>query len=155
MEEPAVTSKEDTLKRNGTYNRHHDSVKAEDFRHSVFFDPKDLAQVKYEMLRSVAKGESSILEASSRYGFSRQSYYSIKDSVDKEGLSALIPKKTGPRHSYKLTEKGQSFIDRYVADHPDARSNEVNAALQKETGISVHNRTVDRYMAKKSQGSRR
>ncbi len=150
-----MASKEDTLKKNGTYNRNHDSVKAADFQHSVFFDPKDLAQVKYEMLRSVAKGETSILEASSRYGFSRQSYYSIKDSVDKEGLSALIPKKTGPRHSYKLTEKGQSFIDHYVSDHPDARSGEVNKALQKETGISVHNRTVDRYMAKKSHGSRR
>ena len=107
------------------------------------------------MLRSVAKGENSVLEASAKYGFSRQSYYSIKDGVDREGLCALIPKKTGPRQSYKLTEQGKTFIDHYTADHPDAKSSEVNKALQSETGIAVHDRTVSRYMSKKSQGSRR
>lgn len=149
-----MAAKTDILKKNGTYNRNHASVKATDFQKGIFFDAEDLAQVKYEMLRSVAKGENNVLEASAKYGFSRQSFYSIKDSVDKEGLCALIPKKTGPRHSYKLTEKGQSFIDHYVNEHPDAKSSEVNRALQSETGISVHNRTVGRYMAKKSRGSR-
>ena len=150
-----MSAKTEILKKNGTYNRNHASVKAADFQQGIFFDAEDLAQVKYEMLRSVAKGENSVLEASARYGFSRQSYYSIKEGVDKEGLCALIPKKTGPRHSYKLTGEGQSFIDKYVEDHPGATSSEVNKALQNETGISVHNRTVSRYMAKKTQGSRR
>lgn len=150
-----MAAKTDILKKNGTYNRNHASVKAADFQQGIFFDAEDLAQVKYEMLRSVAKGENNVQEASAKYGFSRQSYYSIKDGVDKEGLGALIPKKTGPRHSYKLTDKGQSFIDQYVAGHPDAKSGEVNRALKSETGICVHNRTVDRYMAKKAQGSRR
>lgn len=151
----AMETKTDILKKNGTYNTNYASVKAAEFQQGIFFDAEDLAQVKYEMLRSVAKGENNVMEASVKYGFSRQSYYTIKDGVDKEGLCALIPKKTGPKKSYKLTEQGQSFIDHYVANHPDAKSSEVNKALQSETGISVHNRTVDRYMAKKSQGSRR
>lgn len=155
MREPTMSAKTDILKKNGTYNRNHASVKAADFQQGIFFDAEDLAQVKYEMLRSVAKGENNVLEASGKYGFSRQSYYAIKDSVDREGLGALIPKKTGPRNSYKLTEKGQSFIDHYVQAHPNAKSSEVNKALKNETGICVHNRTVGRYMAKKSQGSRR
>ena len=150
-----MAAKTDILKKNGTYNKNHDSVKAADFQQGIFFDAEDLAQVKYEMLRSVAKGEYNVLEASARYGFSRQSYYSIKDGVDREGLSALIPKKTGPRQSYKLTENGQSFIDQYVETHPSAKSSEINEALKNETGICVHNRTVDRYISKKSQGSRR
>jgi transposase len=150
-----MAGKGDILRKNGTYNKNHDSVKAGDFQQGIFFDAEDLAQVKYEMLRSVAKGENSILEASSMYGFSRQSYYIIKNSVDKEGLSALIPKKTGPKESYKLKKEGQVFIDQYTRSHPDANSNEVNRALREATGISVHNRTVDRYMAKKYQGSRR
>ena len=50
-----MDSKDDILKAGGTYNRAHESVTAEEFRHGIFFDPKDLAQVKYEMLRSVAK----------------------------------------------------------------------------------------------------
>ena len=154
-EDQAMADKPDILRKNGTYNKNYASVKAEDFQHGIFFDSKDLAQVKYEMLRSVAKGENSVLEASSKYGFSRQSYYIIKDGVDREGLSALIPKKTGPKESYKLKKEGQVFIDQYTRNHPDANSNEVNKALKEATGISVHNRTVDRYMAKKHQGSRR
>lgn len=150
-----MAGKRDNLIKNGTYNKNYASVKAEIFQQGIFFDAEDLAQVKYEMLRSVAKGENSVLEASSKFGFSRQSYYIIKDGVDREGLGALIPKKTGPKESYKLKKEGQAFIDRYVGDHPGANSAEVNRALKEATGISVHNRTVDRYMAKKHQGSRR
>ena len=151
----AAGNKTDILKKNGTYNTSYSAVKAEEFQNSLFFDAEDLAQVKYEMLRSVSRGENSVREAAEKYGLSRQSYYIIKDGFEKEGLSALIHKKTGPKFPHKLNEKGQSFIDRYISDHPGAKSSEVNRALLEETGISVHNRTVDRYMAKKYQGSRR
>lgn len=150
-----MASKTDILKKNGTYNRNHASVKAEVFQHGIFFDAEDLAQVKYEMLRSVAKGENSVLEASAKYGFSRQSFYTIKDGVEKEGLGSLIPKKTGPRDSYKLNKECQSFIDIYISGHPDAKPGEINKAMLAKTGVSVHDRTVSRYLSKKGQGSRR
>ena len=114
----AASNKTDILKKNGTYNTSHSAVKAEEFQNSLFFDAEDLAQVKYEMLRSVSRGENSVREAAEKYGLSRQSYYIIKDGFEKEGLSALIHKKTGPKSPHKLTEKGQSFIDRYISDHP-------------------------------------
>ena len=67
------------------------------------------------MLRSVAKGENS---ASWKHPLSMGSQGRattlIKDSVDKEGLSALIPKKTGPKESYKLKQEGQAFGDQYT-----------------------------------------
>ena len=151
----AAGNKTDILKKNGTYNTNHSAVKAGEFQNNLFFDAEDLAQVKYEMLRSVSCGENSVREAAEKYGLSRQSYYIVKDGVEKEGLCALIHKKTGPKSPHKLTEKGQAFIDRYISDHPGANSSEVNRALLEETGISVHNRTVGRYMAKKHQGSRR
>ena len=49
----AASNKTDILKKNGTYNTSHSAVKAEEFQNSLFFDAEDLAQVKYEMLRSV------------------------------------------------------------------------------------------------------
>lgn len=150
-----MAGKTEILKKNGTYNRNYHAVKAEEFQQGIFFDAKDLAQVKYEMLRSVAKGENSVLEASSKYGFSRQSFYSIKNVMEKEGIGALIPKKTGPKDSHKLTTECQAFIDRYAESHPDAKSSEINKAMQAETGVCVHDRTVGRYMSKKDRGSRR
>jgi len=53
-------SKIDILKENGTFNAEGGSVKADNFLHGIFFDPNDLMQVKYEMLRSVDKKELSI-----------------------------------------------------------------------------------------------
>ena len=51
-----------------------------------------------------------------------------------------------------LAKEGQEFIDNYLAEHPEAGSSEVNAALKAELDITVHNRTVGRYMSKKHPG---
>lgn len=147
-------SKIDYLKENGTYNPDGHSVLAEDFQHGIFFDPYDLLQVKYEMLRSVEKKELSVTEASDKYGLSRQTYYITKERMEKGGIFALLPRKTGPQKNIKLTDAGLHFIDRYLAQHPDAGSHEVNCALAAETGINVHDRTIARYLSKKRQGSR-
>lgn len=147
-------SKTDILKSNGTYNINSASVRAENFQHGIFFDPCDLIQVKYEMLRCVERKELSISEATKRYGFSRQTYYSLKAAVEEGGIMALIPQKTGPKNNFKLIEEGQLFIDAYLRKHPEANSHEINAALEESTGIAVHDRTVDRYISKKWHGSR-
>ena len=48
-------SKEDILKANGTYNRSHGKVTAEKFLTGGFYDPMDIIQVKYEMLREASE----------------------------------------------------------------------------------------------------
>ena len=145
----AASNKTDILKKNGTYNTSHSAVKAEEFQNSLFFDAEDLAQVKYEMLRSVAKEGVSISDAAERYGLSRQTYYISKNAVENQGMGGLIPQKRGPKGSHKLGVQAEEFIDRYMKEHPNANSAEINRELAKATGIQVHNRTVSRYMAKK------
>lgn len=149
-----MSGKEEFLKNNGTFNKASDAVTAEDFKNGIFFDPRDLVQVKYEMLRSVANNENSVSEASKKYGLSRQSYYVSKASMEAAGIAGLLPKKTGPRKAYKLTDKAMRFIDSYKADHPEAKAKEINRAMCNETGVSVHDRTVERYLSKKSLSSR-
>ncbi len=144
-----MDSKEDILKATGTYNRAHDSVTADEFQHGIFFDPKDLTQVKYEMLRSVAKEGTSISDAAEKYGLSRQTYYISKNAVENQGMGGLIPQKRGPKGSYKLTDQAAKFIDDYIKEHPQANPAEINQALAQATGILVHNRTISRYLAKK------
>jgi len=146
--------KNDVLKENGTYNPKYASVIAPHFQKGIFFDPRDMLQVKYEMLRSVDTGEHTVTEASQQFGLSRESFYNTRDAYAAGGLQALIPRKTGPKGAHKLTETGRNFIDRYQADHPAASASEINNRMKENTGICVHNRTVERYLSKKRMGSR-
>ena len=43
-----------------------------------FFDPRDIVQVKYEMLRRVAREGHSVTSAAAAFGFSRPSFYAAQ-----------------------------------------------------------------------------
>lgn len=146
--------KTEELKSNGTYNLRHSQVTAVHFKNGVFFDPEDILQVKYEMLRSVSSGECTVSQAASQYGLSRESFYKSKAAYEAGGLQSLIPKKTGPKGAHKLASYGCAFIDSYLMQHPNAPASEINRKMQEATDIHVHNRTIERYLSKKRQGSR-
>ena len=137
------------LKANGTYNEHSNAVKAEHFHHGIFFDPRDLIQVKYEMVRSVEKDNLSVTEATLQYGFSRQTFYTCKEALEQEGIGGLVPKKTGPKTGYKLDDARKQFIDSYLQNHPKAKSDDIRLAIEEKYGIQLNTRTIDRYLAKK------
>ena len=69
--------KPERLKEYGAFNPHPEKVTEELFLDSLldFFDPRDLIQVKYEMLRAVDKEGRSVKEASEAFGFSRPAFY--------------------------------------------------------------------------------
>jgi len=48
-------------------------VRHESFRDSEFFDPEDVVQVKYEMLRQVDIDKQPVSQAAKMFGFSRPS----------------------------------------------------------------------------------
>ena len=141
--------KEDILKSNGTYNRRHQLVSKPEFLGGGFYDPMDVVQVKYEMLRDAQESDRPIGEVADDFGFSRTAYYNIKDAFGKEGISGLVPDKTGPKQPRKLTEGLRSFIDEYVSKHQGASASEIAAAIQAERGDTISKRTVERYVAKK------
>ena len=142
-------NKADVLKSNGTYNRRHSSVKKREFMEGGFYDPMDIVQVKYEMLRDAQDSGRAIGEVSGDFGFSRTAYYNIRGSFEKNGMSALVPEKTGPKHPHKLTEPLRKFADEYAAANPGASAAEITAAMQCERGAVISKRTVERHFAKK------
>jgi hypothetical protein len=77
------------------------------FRDSAFFDPNDLVQVKYEMLRSVERDGRAVVEAAEAFGLSRPVYYVTRELFNREGLPGLLPRKRGPKQPHKLTEAGR------------------------------------------------
>src|SRR5215471_14522572 len=56
------------LSAQGASHPHPEAVTDPLFRDSAFFDPYDLVQVKYEMLRSVQKEGRAVVEAAQAFG---------------------------------------------------------------------------------------
>ncbi len=82
------------------------------FRGSEFFDPRDVVQVKYEMLRRVVRDNASVTEAADEYGVSRPTYYQAKASFDRSGVAGLVPEKRGPRGPHKLQGRVLAFLEK-------------------------------------------
>jgi len=143
------SDKKEILISNGTYNKKHQQVKDEKFLTMDFYDPMDIVQVKYEMLKNTINGGQGVAKTAEEFGFSKMSYYNIKNAFEKKGMLALIPEKTGPKEAHKLTPQCQEYIDKYIQDNPAASSSNVAAALMADKGVGISKRTIDRYRAKK------
>ena len=141
----------DILKSNGTYNKQHKLVKKAEFLEDEFYDPMDMVQVKYEMLREAQDSDKSIVEVVNDYGFSRTSYYVIREKYEQNGMSGLLPEKTGPKRPHKLTDALQEFIDEYITNYPDASASKITSAIQKEKDVKISKRTIERYISKKKR----
>ena len=60
------------LKEQGMLNSHPERVRDPLFLENDFFDPQDLLQVKYEMIRRVERDEASVTSSAQDFGFSRR-----------------------------------------------------------------------------------
>ena len=139
------TPKRQALRQTGTLNPRADRVTDELFTDGDFFDPNDLLQVKYEMLRRVRSDDFTVRQAAQLFGFSRPSFYQAQETFTRGGLGALVPQKRGPRRAHKLSQKIMAFIERTIAADPEAN---LVAAVQEKFGLSVHRRSIERALAR-------
>jgi hypothetical protein len=102
--------KQRSLEESGTANPHAQNVRDPAFVDSDFFDPRDLIQVKYEMLRRVRTDGQSVAKASAMFGVSRPTFYKARSDFDRSGLVGLLPAKRGPRQPHKITPEVARFI---------------------------------------------
>jgi hypothetical protein len=91
------------LKRTGALNPRPDSVSDTLFQENPFFDPKDLLQVRYEMLRRHSVERLSIVDVATRFGVSRPTVYQAQAAFQQAGLSGLLPKHRGPKEGQLIT----------------------------------------------------
>jgi len=142
--------KEAALKENGSYNEDYKNVTASLFQDSLFFDPRDIVQVKYEMIRSVSNNEKPVTEVAKEYGFSRVSFYRNREMFDEGGLEALVPKKPGPKSAHKFQKKGKEFVVNYLKKKPGAKATEIARQMELTIGLKVHPQTILRFIQKKT-----
>lgn len=141
--------KEEFLRDHGTLNTH--PVQDELFVTSEFFDPKDLVQVKYEMLRRVHKGGASVRQAAGAFGFSRPSFYKTQEAFEREGVSGLVPRKRGPRGGHKLTEEVLGFAEQVRAGGDAVTIPALLRAIEERFGVRVHRRSLERGLARRGK----
>lgn len=135
----------------GTLNKKADKVKDPLFRGSDFFDPRDLVQVKYEMVRKVEKEGRSVTRTAEAFGFSRPAFYQIKAAFDDKGLSGLIPQKRGPRGRHKLSAEIMDYAISQQGDNPDIGVPELLNMIKRNFGLTVHRRSLERALKKEKK----
>lgn len=144
-----VDPKSAALLDNGTMNPSPGKVADPRFRESEFFDPRDLVQVKYEMLRRVLVENASVTDASSEYGVSRPTYYQAKVSFNEAGISGLVPKKPGPRGPHKLQGEVLHFVQSQHVPGRPVRARALAKLVREKFALDVHARTIERALTVK------
>lgn len=136
------------LKESGTANPHPEDVRDPGFAGSDFFDPRDLVQVRYEMLRRVRTEGQPIAETTAHFGISRPTFYKAQSDFERAGLVGLLPQKRGPHGPHKITAEVLRFIKELRAQDPNINVQGLIAAVNRRFDVKVHRRTVERALAR-------
>ena len=141
-------AKRRALEQSGTLNRYADNVTDPKFKNVAFFDPEDIMQVKYEMLRSVKKDETGIQQASKNFGFSRITFYKTDKAFNENGLAGLLPQKNGPRRAHKLSGEVMEFVKELIEKKPGIKSDRIREKIKDRFDLTVHKRSIERAIAR-------
>jgi transposase len=144
--------KQETLKKQGALNPHPLDVVDELFAASRFFDPRDLVQVKYEMLRRVEKDGWPVTKSAQGFGFSRVAFYRALAAFRNAGIPGLIPLRRGPRHAHKLSADVVEYAREALTRAPSLSAADLPPLIKKRFGISIHRRSIERALKRAEKG---
>lgn len=143
--------KAEALRGQGALNPRPQAVTSELFQDSDFFDPRDLIQVKYEMLRDVRVEGRSASGAAATFGFSRPTFYQALAAFERSGVAGLIPRRRGPRGAHKLTPKIAEFIEQCLTQNESLRPGGLATLIMDRFGVSIHPRTIERGLSRRKK----
>jgi len=142
-------AKEAVLRTQHALHPHPESVENENFQTHEFFDPRDLVQVRYEMLRCHRVEGKPVTEVASTFGTSRQAFYKSTSAFEAQGVSGLLPKKRGPKRAHKCTDEVLDFVEQWQAT-ADAQES-VSEAVRERFGITINPRSIERALARRKK----
>jgi len=143
--------KEKSLESHGALHPHPESVKDEIFKESEFFDPRDLIQVRYEMLRRHLTEGRSVTEVVRAFGLSRQFFYRLATIFRTEGVYGLLPRKRGPKSPHKCSEEVVELAEKLLEEKPDMSVQEQLNEIQAKFQIDLHPRTLEKALAQRKK----
>lgn len=150
---PDSQRKRQSLRRHGTLNPHPEAVTHALFQAGDFFDPDDLTQVKYEMLRQVHVDQHSVSESAEAFGLSRPSFYQAQAAFREDGFPGLLPHKRGPQGGHKLTAEVMEFVAQQRTADSSLTVQQLAESVQKRFRLQVHPRSIQRQLQRQKKTS--
>jgi transposase len=147
-------TKEDFLKSEGLLNRKHERVKHPLFQTLDFFDPMDLPQVKYELLRATRVDRISVVQVCRLFGFSREYFYRLEKAFMSRGYVALIGSPMGRRPILALNHEIVGFIVHRKMDKPTLSGESLRKEILDRYSVDCSRRTVERIVQKLGLGKK-
>ena len=146
---PSPSKKLKRLEKSKTLNPSPEKIKHPLFRlRSDFFDPNDLLQVRYEMVRLVLLEHQTLAQAARHFGVSRPTCFRMTRAFKNAGLEGLKPAPRGPRGPRKITPEIVSFVVNYRARHGRVGARRLVPIIEKKFNVQVHPRGLEKALAR-------
>ena len=145
------SGKPDRLREAGLLNPHPERVRDPRFADSDFFDPRDILQVRYEMVRLVRLDKLTLAKAAERFGVSLPTCFRAAKAFALDGLQGLLPQRRGPRGPRKITPEILRFVDDYRATHGRTSSATLVALVEQRFGVGLHPRGLEKALARREK----
>jgi transposase len=117
------------------------------FANSEFFDPRDLVQARYEMLRRHRVEGQPVAQVARAFGVSRQLFYLLDEAFGRQGVQGLLPRKRGPTHARKCSHEIIQFLTERRGTVPPAPWPTLAGEVQRRFGVHLHMRSLQRALA--------
>ena len=151
MAKRPADAKTRALKEHGCLNPHAETVRDELFVSNAFFDPRDLLQVKYEMLRRVREDGVPVSHAAASFGVSRPTWYQAQRAYEARGWPGLLPARPGPRRPHKLSDEVVETLSAAKSEQPELTADDLVELVRTRFGISIHRRSIDRALVREKK----
>jgi transposase len=148
---PRHDPKRAALVRYGALNPHPEAVRDPLFAGNPFFDAKDLVQVRYEMVRRHRADGMAISDVAAAFGVSRPTFYKAQSALSTDGLVGLVPHPRGPKGGHKISAAVVAFVADLKAASPELTTPQCLAAIERQFGLKVHRRSLERALARKKK----
>jgi transposase len=139
------------LAQDGVLNPNPGAVRDVLFAGNPFFDPKDLVQVRYEMVRRHRVDGVAISEAAAAFGVTRPTFYKAQSALQTAGLAGLLPGRRGPKGGHKVSAEVIAFVVDLKAASPELTNSQCLGAIEERFGVKVHRRSLERALAHKKK----
>ena len=144
-------AKAEALRAYGALHPRPERVRDPLFGSHEFFDPRDLVQVKYEMLCRVDVEGHPITRTADAFGISRPTFYQTQAAFAAQGIAGLVPRKRGPHGAHKVTDTVLAFVAAQRTDDPALPMRALLSRIRDHFGLEVHRRSLERAVRRQEK----
>ena len=141
-------NKKKFLEQEGLLNLKPERVSHPLFKTLDFFDPLDLPQVRYEMIRAARAEKNTVAEACQLFGFSREYFYRLERAFMARGYAALLGSTMGRRPIIALNQEVVNFIVHRKIQENQLSGENLRQEIKRLYNVDCSRRTVERIVEK-------